>query len=247
VTTGDVRALIVEDEPPARQSLRGLIERIDWLACVGEACDGLEAIEAIDRLRPDLVFLDIELPEVSGIDVLSRITHKPAVVFTTAYSEHAVAAFELQALDYLLKPFGAARFITAMERVRNGLRSAAPPVLDRAHRALGGGPLTRVFVRDRGRIVPVSVDEIERIEADGDYVALIVGGRRYLVDATLQDLTARIDPSRFVQIHRSHVVNLDFVLAFAPYDGSRLQATMRDGTKIIASRPRSAALRHLTL
>jgi two-component system LytT family response regulator len=245
-----VRALIVEDEPPARQRLRELLDDVPWVSVVGEAADGAAAVRAIDALEPDLVFLDIQLPECTGLQVLERAAHSPAVIFTTAYGEHAVAAFELEALDYLLKPFGRARLAAALERARRALAAGAPEAtVERARRALGddGAPLSRLLVRDRGRIVPLLAREIERLEAEDDCVAIVARGRRYLVEATLGDVAARLDPERFVQLHRSHVVNLDFVQQLTPYDGARLQVEMRDGTHLLASRARSKVLRHLAI
>jgi two-component system LytT family response regulator len=203
----------------------------------------------IDEMKPDLVFLDIEMPGMTGIDVLSRITHDPAIVFTTAYDRYAVTAFELEALDYLLKPFGAKRLATALDRVKKSLgdpRNAS--VAERAWAALESRePFSRIFVRDRGRIIPIPVDGIDRLEAEDDYVGVHAGGKRYLVYLTMSEFEARLDPQRFVRIHRSHIVNLDKVAAFLPEDGGRLSIEMKDGTKLSASRTRSRELRHLAI
>jgi two-component system, LytTR family, response regulator len=246
-----VRVVVVEDEPLARQKLRGLLDEIEWLEQVGEADTGARAVEAIDTLHPDLVFLDIQLPELDGLEVLRRIAHQPAVIFTTAYDRYAVSAFELEALDYLLKPFGADRLQVALDRARRALGDPdAPPVRDRAARALEAprdGLLTTFFVRDQGKLMPVHTRDIERLEADDDYVRVHTRGQVYLVYLTLNDFERRLDPHRFVRIHRAHVVNLDFVSHLVPYDGSRMQVEMRDKTKILASRARSRELRELTL
>jgi two-component system LytT family response regulator len=251
-----VRALLVEDEPLARRQLRELADGVPWLSCVGEAADGTTAVRAIDELQPDLVFLDIQMPELTGLEVLERIEHEPAVIFTTAFDHYAVAAFELGALDYLLKPFGRERFLAAVERARRALGATRSDgtardssTVARARSALGTstGPVERIFVRDRGRIVPMPVREIERLEAEDDYVAVVTRGRRFLVYLPLADFERRLDPERFLRVHRSHVVNLDFVTALVPYDAARLQVEMRDGTKIMASRARSRELRHLAI
>jgi two-component system LytT family response regulator len=244
-----VRAVLVEDEPLARERLRELLAEVAWLEVVGEAADGRTAIERIDALRPDLVLLDVQLPECSGLEVLERVTHQPAVVFTTAYDRYAVAAFELQALDYVLKPFGRDRLQAALERARRALARTGgaddgveppPPARERARSALAGaGPLTRLLVRDRGRIVPLQLRDVERLEAEDDYVALHVGGRRYLVELPLAEFEQRLDPERFVRVHRAHIVNLDFVRQLIPFDGARLTVEMRDGTRILARRTRS--------
>ncbi len=244
-----LRALIAEDEPLARQQLGEMIGEIAWLQCVGEAATGTAAVRMIDELEPDLVFLDIQMPELTGLEVLERIAHTPGIIFTTAFDEHAVSAFELGALDYLLKPFGRERFSAAVERARRALDGGADDsVRDRVSTALTvQGPVPRVFVRDRGRIVPIPVEDIERLEAEDDYVALFARGRRYLVYVSLGDLEARLDAAKFLRIHRSHVVNLEYVSALVPYDATRLQVEMRDGTKIMASRTRSRELRHLAM
>jgi two-component system LytT family response regulator len=263
-----VRVLVVEDEPLARARLCELLAEVPWLACIGEAADGVSAIARIDALRPDLVLLDVQLPECSGLEVLERSSHEPAVIFTTAYDRYAVAAFEFEALDYLLKPFGRERLNAALERARRMLpgRAAAdadsgastqapdappapvPPMRDRARSALAGtGPITRLLVRDRGRLVPVQLREVERLEAEDDYVALHVAGRRYLVEVSLGEFEARLDAQRFVRVHRAHIVNLDFVRQLVPFDGARLMVEMRDGAKILASRTRSRDLRELAI
>lgn len=242
-------AFIVEDEPIARNRLRELLGHVDWIECVGEAADGISAVKMIDELRPDLLFLDIEMPGMTGIEVLNSITHDPAVVFTTAYDRYAVTAFELEALDYLLKPFGAKRLETALERVRKSLHGDPEfPAVERARSALtSSGPFTRIFVRDRGRIIPIGVDTIDRLEADDDYVGVHAAGKRYLVYLSMNEFEARLDPQRFVRIHRSHIVNLDKVAAFLPEDGGRLRIEMKDGTKLMASRTRARELRHLAI
>jgi two-component system LytT family response regulator len=203
----------------------------------------------IDELRPDLVFLDIEMPGMTGLEVLTKIEHDPAVVFTTAYDRYAVTAFELEALDYLLKPFGAKRLESALERVKKHLQSDGSfPVAERARAALETrGTFSRIFVRDRGRIVPIQVESIDRLEAEDDYVGVHANGRRYLVYLGMAEFEARLDPQRFVRIHRSHIVNIDKVAALLPEDGGRLTIEMKDGTRLAASRTRSRELRHLAI
>src|SRR5687768_6605224 len=256
-----IRALIVEDEPLARRTLREFLAEVPWLECVGEAETGTRAVEMIDALTPDLVLLDIEMPELNGLQVLDRIAHEPAVIFTTAYDRYAVSAFELEALDYLLKPFGRERCLAALERARRALpgtgdsaepaaatATAVSSLVERARHVLSEpGPLTRLFVRDRDRIVPVATAEIERLEAADDYVDVHTKARSYLVYLTLNDFERRLDPERFIRVHRAHIVNLDFVKQLVPFDGSRMQIEMRDGTKILASRARSKELRQLAI
>ena len=239
--------VIADDEPLARRALRGHLATLDWMGEIHEAGDGLAAIRTVDAVRPQILFLDIVMPGLSGLAVVEQIKHRPYIVFTTAYDKYAVTAFEIGALDFLLKPFGRERVRAAAERGRAAIEHGMPPVVARAHEALGASsPITRVFVRERGRVIAVSLDTVERLEACDDYVELHAGGRQHLVHARLQDLEARLDPRRFVRIHRSHVVNLDFVVAIEPHEGSRAAAVMKSGARVVASRPGAARLRTAT-
>ncbi len=242
-----VTALVVDDEPLARRKVRELLREVSWIHCLGEAADGLSAARAIDEHRPDLVFLDIRMPGLSGLEILKRVQHVPAVIFTTAYDRYAVTAFELAAVDYLLKPFSRDRFLQSVERARPALqRRAGVPAVERAEETLRGAPMRRLFVREGGRILPLRAPTVERLEACDDFVYVYAAGRKYRVNAPLSELEQRLDPGVFVRIHRSHIVNLDHVVAWSPYDGSRFEVRLRDGTVLTASRQRSRALRNLT-
>ena len=243
--TAPITAFIVDDEPLARRHLRRLITQEPWLACVGEAASAGAAIAAIDALQPDLAFLDIRLPGLSGIDVLGQLQHVPAVIFTTAYDQFAVTAFEVGALDYLLKPFGRERFTRALTRARPFLdKHAGASTVERAREVLDDGRMTRLFVRDGGRIVPVPLAAIERFEACDDYVVMHSGKMSFTVNLTMADLEGRLDPRVFVRVHRSHIVNLDHLVSLTP-DGARFQITLRSGHTVMASRERSRMLRSL--
>jgi len=244
--TGErVRALVVEDEPEARRMLRDFLAEASWVELVGEAMNGREAVARIDRLKPGLVILDVRLPELSGLEVLERIRHQPEVVFATAYDRYAVAAFELGALDYLVKPFGRERFRGMLQRLRRrlALDPDAPPSPERARSALGDAPLRRLFARTGDRIVPIPVTAIRRVQARGDYAEVHAPGGPYLLHLSLAELAARLDPERFVQVHRSHIVNLDSVSLLRPYDDRRLLIVLANGEEIVASRSASEALR----
>jgi len=238
-------AVIADDEPLAREKLRGLLADVDWIRCVGEATTGPDTVTMVNRARPDLLFLDIRMPGHSGLEVLARLRHRPIVVFTTAHHEFAVAAFEVRALDYLLKPFGRRRFAETLTRVRESLTAAADvSAVERARDALERGrPLQRIFVRTRGRITPVAVDEVTRFEARDDYVAIHAAPGRYLASLRLGDLEHMLDADRFLRIHRSHIVNLNAVLTIEPHATGRLLVTLRDGTRLFASRARSKRIR----
>lgn len=249
VASAPLRCVVAEDEPVAREHLRTLVQGHAPLLLVGEAADGDAAVTLVNALRPDVLFLDVRMPGRDGFSVLAGATHRPHVVFTTAHDTHAVQAFELGAVDYLLKPFGAARFATAVSRLRERVALTADveplarlrEVQDRVDR-----PLERVFVRLGQRLVPVRLQEVSRLDADGDYVALVIEGRRHLLGMTLSALLPRLDAARFVRIHRSHVVNLDFVAAIRPYDAGRYEVEMRDGTRMVASRSGTQVLRQIT-
>lgn len=240
-----VTALIADDEPVARAGLRDMLGRVAWITCIGEAANGPAAVETIDRLKPELVFLDIQMPGLSGLDVLRRVTHQPFVVFTTAFAQHAVTAFELGALDYLLKPFGAERLETTLERVRAALGEPMPATLDRLTEAMGQGPMSRLFVRSGGSIIPVGIESVVRFEAWGDYVTAYTAKSRHVLHLSLNRLEERLDPARFVRIHRTHIVNLAHVNAFRPRGKGQLVAEMADGSRISVSRARSRVVREL--
>lgn len=241
-----VRAVIAEDEPQARRALIGHLERIDWIEITGEARDGASAVRLVDELQPDLLFLDVRLPELSGLDVVERIRHRPALVFTTAHDRFAVAAFELGALDYLLKPFGPQRFAQMLERVRARLAApTVPDAVERTRQALSPTPMRRLFARSGGRIVPIPVESVRRIEAAGDYAEVHCHAGAFLLHVSLGELLSRLDPERFRQVHRSHIVNLDFVQHLKPHDERRLLIVVEGGEAIVASRKASEELRRL--
>jgi two-component system LytT family response regulator len=244
---GPVRAVIVEDEPLARQTIKDFVAEESWLRIVGEAADGDQAVSLIDELRPDLVFVDIRMPSLSGLEVLQRAKHDPDVVFTTAYGDHAVAAFELGALDYVLKPFGRERFRQVLKRIRDrligngrGRRTNTP-----ANRADSESYVERLFVRDaRGRIVQVRTPEVTRLVGADDYVELFANNTPYLVNLSLSEFEQRLDPKHFRRIHRSAIINLDHVISCREMD-RRLVVRLSDGAELTASRSGSQSLRGL--
>jgi two-component system LytT family response regulator len=189
------------------------------------------------------VFLDVCLPELSGLEVIERIRHAPEIVFTTAYDRFALAAFEVGALDYLLKPFGRQRFQTTLERVHKRLGDSVPAG-ERA-RAAFGTPWRRLFVRTSKGILPVEVKTIRRLEANGDYVAIHCESGTHLLHMSLAELASHLDPELFYQVHRSHLVNLDAIERLTPFDERRLLVKLRGGEEILASRSASEQLRRL--
>ncbi len=240
-----IRALVAEDEAPARESLREYLAESPWIDVVAEAVDGRSALALADEHRPDLLFLDVRLPELSGLEVARRLRHPAEIVFTTAYDRFAVAAFEIGAVDYLVKPFGRERLASAVARVRARLGSTPVPASDRVRSCLAPGPLSRLFARHGDRIVPIAAEGIRRIQAQGDYAEVHAPEGVFLLHVTLAELATRLDPARFRQVHRSHIVNLDAVEHMRSYDDRRLAITLRDGSVVVASRAASEELRRL--
>jgi two-component system, LytTR family, response regulator len=240
-------ALICEDEPLARETLRDFIGAREELVLIGEASDGAQALKMIRALSPAIVFMDIQMPEMTGLQVLQQLTQLPAIVFTTAYDQHAVTAFELNAVDYLLKPFSRERFDLAVQRVLE--EPAAPRAA--TEEALSAGqnnePLTRILVRDRGQIFPIALGEIEYLKSDSKYTMLAARGSTFYVRVPLSELEPRLDSRRFMRVHRNAIVNLDFVVSMKPDDQSQLEMQMRDGSKLLANREASKLLRDISI
>jgi two-component system LytT family response regulator len=244
--SGAISVVIVDDEPLARQKLRRLFEADRGFEVVGEAGDGEGALRVLAAARPTLLCLDIRLPGLSGLDVLRKVEPRPpAVIFTTAFDQYAVSAFELAAVDYLLKPFSRDRFLAAVERARVWIAAAqGQPVAERLHEVTQPGYLTRLFVRDRGTVRPLRTSAVQHLEANDDYVtAHGTAGERFDLEITMAALEGRLDPATFLRIHRRFIVNMDHVTCITPIDGSRFEVKMRDGTVLTVSRQRSRILR----
>jgi len=239
-----VRVLVADDERPAREKLRSHLAREPDVELAGEAADGVEAVRSIRELAPDLVFLDVQMPGLDGFEVIEAVgvEDMPAVVFVTAFDEYALRAFEVEAIDYLLKPFDAARFDRAFERARKrldaGARADAP---GRISRLLGAvqperGHLRRFVVSDRGRIVLVPVSEVFRLSAEGNYVRLHTPAGTHLVRDTLARLETRLAPERFARIHRSEIVAVDAVRELQPWSHGDYVVLLRNGDRLRLSR-----------
>lgn len=239
----NIRTLIVEDEPLARQTLRDFIGDFDWLETIGEASDGISAVEKIEDLKPDLIFLDVQMPEVSGLEVLRRVKHKPAVVFTTAFDNYAVTAFELEALDYLQKPFGRERFRKTIERIKHRVleNKAEKSIVETAENI---EPLTKLFVRKNDLIFPLNIEDIFWLEANGDYVNIHNKSEKYMTNGTLTEFAKRLDKKDFLQIHRSAIINLNKIEKIEEL-GRTLLIYLKNGAEIQASRSGSQMLKKL--
>ncbi len=229
-----MRALIVDDEAPARAKVRRLLVAAGDVEIVGEASTGRQAVAAIKRSQPDIVFLDIQMPGVDGFGVLDAIADDaPYVVFVTANDQHAIRAFEVGAVDYLLKPFTPQRFEQVLERARGRLAPAVPGVSP----ASPSRPfLRRVLVIDNGRALFLSVERIDRIEAERNYLLLFSGNERYRLRATIASIAERLDPAQFLRINRSALVRLDAVRDMHEWSHGDFRVVMHDGTQLTWSR-----------
>ena len=240
--------LIADDEPLARRTLRDHLRNLGFAGPIHEARDGRAAIALANNQRPDLVFLDIVMPGATGLEVLEQLDYEPKVIFTTAYDQYAVTAFELGALDYLLKPFGRERLERVVHRAQAALNGSAAPLLSRAQESLEQTrSLSRIFVRDGNRIVPIPLASLERVQGADDYVTICTATKEYLVSLRLSDLESRLRGANFLRIHRSHLINLEYVTSIEPYDAARVQVAMKSGARIVASRAGSKRLRDLAL
>jgi len=243
-------AFIAEDEPLARESLRDAVMARSELQLIGEADNGKIALERINQQRPEVVFMDIQMPEMTGLEVIKRLDYQPDIIFTTAYDNYAVAAFELKAVDYLLKPFSRERFDAAVDRLleeeeRNDLSNLSQ-TLEQVTQRLPQ-QLERILVRDRGHIFPVNINHIAYLKSDAKYTALYVDGKTFLVRLGISELAERLDPHRFVRIHRSVIVNFDYVESMKTDEQSQLQLQMRDGSVLVANRESSKMLRDMAI
>ena len=245
-----LRTLIVDDEAPARRRIRRLLAAEPDVTIAGEYGDGASAVSGIASIRPDLVFLDVQMPERDGFAVVKALPPGPlpAILFVTAYDQYALRAFDVHAVDYLLKPFTGERFRTALARARERIeRRSADPGLARLAESLRTRPvyLSRVLVRSAGRTVFVDLTAVDWLEAADNYVRLHVRQREYLVRETLATLEAQLDPDQFVRIHRSAIVQVDRVAAIRPTTHGDAEISLRDGTRLAVSRTFREKLREI--
>jgi two-component system, LytTR family, response regulator len=232
-----MKALVVDDEPLARRELRRLLDAFPWIEVVGEAGNIDEARVAIEELSPEVVFLDIQMPGGTGFDLLVQLDRVPRIVFTTAYDQYAVKAFDVNALDYLLKPIEPERLATALRKIQATPAHSAP---------IADAPLEQLFIRDGHRCWFVPLREVSLLSAEGNYVRLLWGRERPLLGRSLAALEQKLDPKRFFRVNRSQVVNLDFIQQVELGGGGRLYVQLRDGPEIEVSRRRARLFRTRT-
>ena len=235
-----MRVLIVDDEPLARRGLRRLLESEPDVEIVGEAASGTAAVDAIAALKPELVFLDIQMPEMDGLEVVAAVTPEkmPAVVFVTAYDRYALDAFDLNAADYVLKPVDPERFARALARARQRLASGDRGDLERRlMRLLASRPQPeRLAVRSAGKIQFVTVDDIDWINAEDNYVRIYAAGKTYLMRETVGGIEARLDPAKFMRIRRSTIVRIERIKEIRPLMNGTFELLLEDGTRVTSAR-----------
>jgi two-component system LytT family response regulator len=227
-----MKALIVDDEPPARRELRRMLAEFPWLEIVGEAVNIDDAASKVAALSPELLLLDIHMPGGSGFDLLARLEYAPQVIFTTAHDEHAVRAFEVNALDYLLKPIDPRRLAAAMAKVKRVSEEAD-----------SGAVLEQIFVRDGPRCWFVPLSEVRLMTSEGNYVRLSWGNQKPLLGRALASLEQRVDPRRFFRANRRQLINLDFIEGVELGIGGRLHVQLKDGPEVEISRRQARLFR----
>ena len=252
-----IKTLIVDDEPLARRNLRLLLERDLQIEIIGECRNGKEAVKSIENLRPDLIFLDIQMPEMDGFDVLDHVgpENVHGIIFVTAFDQYALKAFEVHALDYLLKPYDDFRFTQALQRAKSQIETREISKVSKRLLALleeresqkvlsptTKPYLTRLMVKLASRVVLLKVSDIDWIEADGNYAKLHVGKKAHLLREKMHDLESQLDPQRFVRIHRSIIVNLDRIKELHPHFNGDYVVVLEDGRQLKLSRSRREQL-----
>jgi two-component system LytT family response regulator len=247
-----IRALIVDDEPLARKRIHDLLREDPEIEIVGECGSGSQALEILEREKPGLLFLDVQMPEVDGFELLEAMEGvAPAVIFVTAYDKYALRAFDSQAIDYLLKPFNETRFQQALQRAKDRIRKAGNGMMSAELLSLlkdvqtGRKPAERLVIKSGGRVLFLKAGEIDYIEAAGNYLNLYVGKDTHLIRETMQSLEARLDPERFLRIHRSTIVNLERIKELQPWFGGEYVVILRDGRKLTLSRTYRARVQQL--
>jgi len=239
-----IKTLIVDDEPPARSVLRKMLAEDSEIEIIGECSNGLEAINAIEKDSPDLLFLDIQMPEMNGFELIESFTKNdfPTVIFVTAYDQYAVRAFEVSAVDYLLKPFDHERLEKAVEKAKTSLTEKSND--ERNEQVLKllkqlnneSEAFERFIIKNNGRVVFVPVEEVNWIQADGNYLLLHTKNRKHLIRDTMKKVEAKLDSNKFFRIHRSTIVNIDSIKELQVHFNEKLLVVLKDGTELILSR-----------
>lgn len=242
-----IRAVIVDDEALARGLVKEYLAAHSRIEIVAECANGFEAVKAVTELKPDLLFLDIQMPKLSGFEVLELVDENPAVIFVTAYDEYALKAFDVHAMDYLLKPFSRERFDEALRHANERIGRKGTPGLARlvADAQSTKKPLDRLLIREGSRVHVIPVEKVDYIEAQDDYFCVKTEGKKLLKQGTLSTLEEELDPKRFLRIHRSYILNIDRLSKIEPYAKDSRVAILHDGTRLQVSRTGYAKLKGL--
>jgi two-component system LytT family response regulator len=232
-----IQTIIVDDEEPARLVLREFLSAHEEIKIIAECANGFEAVKAITESSPDLVILDIQMPKLNGFEVLELVDRPPAVIFATAYNQYAIKAFEVHAVDYLLKPFSKERLTEALEHAKGHLKKKFVPVQELASASgMRPSPLERILVKDGSKVHVIPVDKIDYIEAQDDYVAIKSDGKTHLKQERMAELEKELDTSKFVRVHRSYILNLERIARIELYAKDSRMAILKDGKKLLISR-----------
>ncbi len=237
------RTIIIEDEKPARDLLKAYLKEFEQVELLGEYDNGFDGLKAVNELKPDVIFLDVQMPKLTGFEMLEVLEHNPEVIFTTAYDQYAIKAFEQNAVDYLLKPFSRERFREAIEKLsarieKVGVHDGEKGNIEKIkiHLSEGDEKLHRVVIKKSGRIHVISTDEINFIDAQDDYVMIYTKDGKYLKQQTMKYFEKHLDPEQFIRVHRSFIVNISKIERIEPYEKSNYILILKDGNKIPVSR-----------
>jgi two-component system LytT family response regulator len=244
-----LKALIIDDEEPARLLIRSYLDSFPDIEIAGECSNGFEGLKSIQAVKPDLVFLDIQMPKISGFEMLELLDEYPQVIFSTAFDEFAIKAFEFNAVDYLLKPYSRERFAQSVEKAVERINQKSGPAPGLSKMAGGTLPdglfLDRIVVRTGQKIKVIAIDQVEYVEAEDDYVMIYTGDGRYMKQMTMGYLEDHLDPAEFLRVHRSHIVRLTQIVLLEPYDKETKVLVMKSGKKIHTSKAGMKRLREV--
>ena len=233
-----IKVLIIDDEDFAREVIKEYLEDISEIEIIGEFSDGFSGLKAINELNPDLVFLDVQMPKLSGFELLEVLEKKPMIIFTTAYDQYAIKAFEMNAVDYLLKPFSKERFDAAIQKVSEKKNLRNEDLLSKLENSIDSKKeiLNRIVVKSRNEIEVLAVDQVDYIEAQDDYVMIYTGEKKYLKQKTMNFFEKHLDSKTFLRVHRSYIVRLDRIQKIEPYEKSSSILVLKNGKKVPVSR-----------
>ena len=233
-----IKVLIIDDEDFAREVIKEYLEDISEIEIIGELSDGFSGLKAINELNPDLVFLDVQMPKLSGFELLEVLEKKPMIIFTTAYDQYAIKAFEMNAVDYLLKPFSKERFDAAIQKVSEKKNLRNEDFLSKLENSIDSKKeiLNRIVVKSRNEIEVLAVDQVDYIEAQDDYVMIYTGEKKYLKQKTMNFFEKHLDSKTFLRVHRSYIVRLDRIQKIEPYEKSSSILVLKNGKKVPVSR-----------